>query len=168
VPGKRTRSSPTKPDLYLDFVRTVHLAGLGLDRADMCLKRDLLASARSGDENTNNELTADHKILLHEDDRFIIEGNYKLFIKTASDVSVVEIGCSFSALFETTSRADPEFIKRFADNEARLVFWPYLRHFISDSTYRMSINPITIPLTSELFPVAKKIDSEQAKKRSKR
>jgi preprotein translocase subunit SecB len=61
---------------------------------------------------------------------------------------LMKIECSFSALFELQGPGTTEAAERFANTEAKLVFWPYLRHFVSDISYRMAVAPILLPLTT--------------------
>jgi preprotein translocase subunit SecB len=97
-------------------------------------------------------LNTHFSVLHHEDSSFVIGAGFELIQSKPDkkDKPVLTIAMSFSALFEEASKNDGDWINRFSQGEARLIFWPYLRYFVSDMTSRMSINPIVIPLTSQL------------------
>jgi preprotein translocase subunit SecB len=78
----------------------------------------------------------------------IVEYTVSVVGNSASEV--VNISCKYSAQFSLENETDQACIKRFSENEVQLVFWPYLRHFVSDCTYRMGIYPLVLPLTSEI------------------
>jgi preprotein translocase subunit SecB len=90
-------------------------------------------------------------VLFHDDDYFVVGFDFELIQRPInSDVKIVTINATFSGRFDLTAKASEEYIRAFANLEARLIFFPYVRHFVSDLTYRMSIDPIVLPMTSEL------------------
>jgi preprotein translocase subunit SecB len=64
--------------------------------------------------------------------------------------SVLTIECVFRGHFHVQGKAVRELAQRFTDSELELVVWPYFRQFVSDTTARMSIPPITLPLSTEV------------------
>jgi hypothetical protein len=146
----KSRSSLTKPDQYLGFIKTVHLSGLGIDEANFKIDRDAWASFAPKTGKTAAEISGRHEVVNRRSKSFVVLAHYRVSIKAESGLELAELSCTYSALFSLDKQAEPEFVARFANDEARLVFWPYLRHFISDSTYRMSITPLQLPLTTEM------------------
>jgi preprotein translocase subunit SecB len=111
-----------------------------------------LAEALAANDASAIKLDANFGIVAHTKDRLISEATFKLIQvrKSDEDSRLISIECSFSASFFLGSPADEQVVTRFANREAKLVFWPYLRHFIADMSYRMAINHILVPLTTTL------------------
>jgi preprotein translocase subunit SecB len=144
---------------YIKFLRSIKLDALGLDKSQVYIDREKLSDAlgNSEQEPLGISLRAGHKLISKTASNFIIQANYKLQLTATLDsIEVGEISCVFSASFLSEASCSSECYSRFARIEARLVFWPYIRHFINDITYRMSIPPILLPLTSEFDSMAEK------------
>lgn len=151
MPRKKPQShTPIKPDAYLSFVQSIKLQGVGLDNASVDINRIALAQAVAAKHNILINMDANFTVLNRADDSFITSARFDITEHVeGSNEKLVRISCSFSALFNLSTKARADFTDRFARSEAKLVFWPYLRHFVADISYRMSITPILIPLTSE-------------------
>jgi hypothetical protein len=146
---KSIKKTESTRDGYLDFLRHAALQGIGLDNATMSVDRNALAEATARGETLPVNLDAKFSVGLLTDDRIIVNAEFVLKNSRKDDsgeVISLMIACSFSALFNLGSPCDGESANHFANAEAKLIFWPYLRHFVSDTTYRMAISPITIPL----------------------
>lgn len=152
MPKTTSRPSPTaKAKRYLEFIGAVHLSGLGMDQASFSIDRDAYASSSSSaGERVTAEITGHHEVANRRPNSFVVIGRYEVTTKAPNGAVLVNLDCTYSALFSLDNEAEDGFVERFAQDEARLVFWPYLRHFIADSTYRMSISPLRLPLTSEM------------------
>jgi len=146
----KKRTSKSKGDRYLGFLKTVHLSRLGMDGANFRIDRAELLAGFPESGGAKVDIAGRQEVLNLGGGSFDVLGHFRMSAKGHSDSEFVEITCTLSARFTLDSEAEPEFVERFARNEARLVFWPYLRHFISDCTYRMAIPPFQLPLTSEL------------------
>ena len=146
----KRQPSQTKGDKYLEFLQTVHLSSLGMDGANFKIDRSALSDSFAQSEKAVAQITGRHEILNPRPNSFGVLGHYKVSVKGSSGSEVFDLTCTYNAQFSIDKEAEREFIERFARNEVRLVFWPYLRHFIADSTYRMSIPPLQLPLTSEI------------------
>lgn len=158
--GKISRmSTKTTSKKYGGFLRAIHLAGLGLDRASVEIDRNALAEAQSQKVAVSQEMHVTLKLIHHDNHNFVVGADCELLLKTETgETGTSEIGhirCSFSALLTTEQNVDVHLAERFASGEAKLVFWPYVRQFVSDTTYKMAISPILIPLTSEPTPERK-------------
>jgi hypothetical protein len=138
--------APTHEE-YVSFLRKVALQGVGLESASAKVDRTALSEAAASDQAGELSLDASFQVLLHAPDRLVTGGTFK--VKQAPkelEVPLLEIECTFSAMFQLGEPIDQATAERFANAEAKLVFWPYLRHFIADTSYRMAINPILLPL----------------------
>jgi preprotein translocase subunit SecB len=141
---------PIKPDDYLDFLRRIKLKGVGLDSSTTSVDRSRLAEALSKKADLSVNLKVELNVIQHEIEDFVVAGIFEVVQHLASDdIPIVTIASNFSALFGLLEKTEKHFLDRFSQGEARLVFWPYLRHFVSDMCYRMSVPQILIPLTSE-------------------
>jgi preprotein translocase subunit SecB len=149
MPKARNTASPISDDHYLAFIKTIHLSGLGMDDSNCRIDRSGFANAFSEESKAPVEVSGQHEVQNSGPNSFIVLGRYKVSVKGGKGSELMQISCTYSALFSTDKKAKPALVERFAENEVRLVFWPYFRQFVSDSTFRMSINPLLLPLTSE-------------------
>lgn len=153
MPKTRNRTARTRADdSYLDFIRTVHLAGTGIDSSSFSIDREKFASETSEAGAASAQISGRHEIARQDDNSFVVLGHYEIKMKGKAGSDLGQITCTLSALFSLDAQAKREFIQRFAENEVRFVFWPNLRHYVADCTYRMGINPMLLPLTSEFSP----------------
>jgi hypothetical protein len=120
----------------------------------MSVDRNALAEAGARGEVLPVNLDAKFLVTLLTLDRLIVSAGFVLknSLKTdgGEEVHPLHIECSFSALFHLGAPCDGKSADHFANTEAKLIFWPYLRHFISDISYRMAINPLVIPLITSV------------------
>jgi hypothetical protein len=150
MPRVKSKALPTTPDPYLEFIRTVHLTGLGMDSSSFKIDRNAFAAAFPSPDKVAAEISARHELADLKENLLVIVGHYKVSVKGTNGVETADISCTLSALFSLDKKAEQAHVERFMNAEVRLVFWPYLRHFVSDSTYRMAIFPLILPLTSEV------------------
>jgi hypothetical protein len=153
IPAEGQGRTVTPPEVHprIKFIRSVKFAGLGLDRCEARIDRLNLSVSREEDSKLEHTIDLKIYVLEHEDDHFIVGVDFELIQKTTqADAKIVTINASFSGRFDLSEKASEENVRSFADLEAALIFFPYVRHFVSDLTYRMSIEPIVLPMTSEL------------------
>jgi len=150
VPKKGSQASLTSAERYLEFIKSVHLTGIGMDGASFTIDREAFAASFPPPQKPSATISGRHSLANIKPDSFVAIVEYTISVIGNSGSEVVNISCKYSALFSLGKQTDQACIKRFAENEVQLVFWPYLRHFVSDCTYRMAIFPLVLPLTSEL------------------
>jgi hypothetical protein len=132
------------------FVKSIKFGGIGLDKSTVAVDRNLLAKAQETKAKLEIEVTIGQFVLTHTKDFFVIGANFDLCQRAkGTEENVVSIAATFSAKFNLTKAAEPDLVNAFAALEARLIFFPYLRHYVSDISYRMAIDPIVLPMTSE-------------------
>jgi hypothetical protein len=142
---------PVAANSRIEFIKSAKFFGIGLDQATSSVNRLLLAQAREAESPLEIELTINQSVLEHENDYFVVAANFELTQRSkGSDEKIVSLAATFSAKFNLTKPANKELVDGFAALEARLIFFPYLRHFVSDMSYRMAIDIIVLPMTSEL------------------
>lgn len=161
MPTKKTAlAKPTPSDVAetskqvhprVQFIRSVKFAGLGLDSVSAKTDRNAVASAKQAEKSLFNDVTINQSLLAFDEDHFIVRAVLKVVQHVeGSPKPLVQIEAAFTAKFNLASPFDKSFVEAFAQVEARLVFFPYMRHLVSDITYRMSVDPIVLPLSSEL------------------
>lgn len=135
----------------IDFIKSIKFGGIGLDKSAASVDRTLLTQAKDREKDLEVEITMKQSVLAHEENYFVIASDFDLTQRAkGSDKKIVSIAATFSARFDLTKPASEELVRGFAGLEARLIFFPYLRHFVSDTSHRMSIDTIVLPMTSEL------------------
>ena len=147
---KRNQASPTNADKYLEFIKSVHLSGIGMNSASFTVDREAFATSFPPPQKPMATISSRHHLANLKPDSFSVIVEYTVSVTGNARLEVVNISCKYSALFSLEKEADRACVDRFVGNEVQLVFWPYLRHFVSDCTYRMAIFPLVLPLTSEL------------------
>lgn len=141
MPKKR----PTKTgiDAYKEFLENVELYAIGLDSLSADLRRSLYGSA----PNFVNKIKSSFSVSEFDLDHFDLTAEFFLNVEDDSSNSLLEIKAVYSAHFHPKSGDFKQAqVERFAEAEARLIFWPYFRQIVSDLTGRMHIRPLTIPL----------------------
>ena len=172
IPGKMAKKLITKTgteDRYKRFLNQVNLYALGLDSMSADIKREAytIAHAESASQVIRS-IESKFELIEFTQEHFDVRARFCLRVKLEGSASVGlpqpppvpgsvalsaddELLCirtSFIAHFHCKkSIAGKSHAGRFAESEARLIFWPYFRQAVSDITARMSIRPITVPLT---------------------
>jgi hypothetical protein len=153
---------------YKRFLSHVNLYALGLDSVSADIKREAytIAHAEASSE-IFRLIESNFNLIEFTREHFDVQAKFNLRVrlKYASSTNlpapspvVAEvkkdgedllcIQTSFTAHFHCKkSVAGKSHAERFANSEARLIFWPYFRQTVSDLTARMSIRPITVPLS---------------------
>jgi len=147
---KVTKKTHTQTDEYVSFIKSIQLVALGMDKADMFVDRKSMMSGIASERKTTVHLEGHHDIIKQGDQSFVVVYEFKTIIKYDDDIIYSSITCTFSALFNLDAMVNDNLIKKFSENEVRLIFWPYYRQFVSDSTYRMAINPVVLPISTNL------------------
>jgi preprotein translocase subunit SecB len=146
-----TKKKSTKPGTeteYETFLKRIEIYALGLDSISAELKREAygVAHADSATEVTR-EIKSSFKLIEADEDHFDVGAAFTLRISQKNEELLV-IRVSYTAHFHTKKTSPIEkYAGRFAELEARLIFWPYFRQAVSDITARMYIRPVTIPMT---------------------
>jgi hypothetical protein len=162
-------NSLTKPDKYVRFVSGLKLMGIGLDSASVSVDRANLVHRTAGKPSATLNFDGEFATIEIGDDVLRTEGKFSLrSVEEGTEKELVKISCAFSAMFKSDVKPTTELADRFANSESKLVFWPYLRHFVADTSYRMAITPILLPLTSEFETTAphESVPAKVAKKKA--
>lgn len=135
------------------FSSKVELFTLGLKSCECALDRNAYAKMRrAGPENALRLIASRTFIdaVLDETDAFDGGIKYELAVKERGEkVSALTIECVFLAHFHGPSKPKKEKIEFFLKTYMPIISWPYFRQFVSDTTARMAIAPITLPLIGQ-------------------
>jgi preprotein translocase subunit SecB len=78
---------------------------------------------------------------------FDTTSTFRLTVRGArKEKALLTIECTLVSHFHTHGKVAADLAKRFAESDLELIIFPYFRQFVFDSTARMSIPPITVPL----------------------
>jgi preprotein translocase subunit SecB len=134
---------------YKIFLKGVELFALGMDSIDAKLDREQYHIAHSK-KTVKIDKTIENSFTLVEfsRDHFDVAANFIFTMQVESDSPFLRIAVNFEAHFHwKDGEPEKQHVERFAEGEARLIFWPYFRQAVSDITSRMYIRQVTIPLT---------------------
>ena len=134
---------------YKKFLNQIDLYALGLDSISADIKREPYAAAHA-DESSEivREIKSHFKLIEFGEGYFDVSASFTLRIKIRDEEDLLFIRASFTAHFHSRDLPQiEEHANRFAQSEARLIFWPYFRQLVADTTARMHIRPITIPIS---------------------
>jgi preprotein translocase subunit SecB len=134
---------------YSEFLAKIEPVNLGLDSAQCSLDRPNYWKRPKAE--TRRVLSSKYTVVQLEKDFFDIDAEFSLSVQWPAEsgriTEALKIECVFTGHFHTSREEVPaDLVERFAETEAWLVFWPFFRQFVSDTTARMAIQPILIPL----------------------
>ena len=152
---------------YKRFLSHINLYALGLDSVSADIKREAYTIAHADASSEISRLIeSSFELIEFSREHFDVQAKFNLRVRLRNasktslpppvpvvaeakkDEDLLCIQTSFTAHFHCRkSIAGESHAERFANSEARLVFWPYFRQAVSDLTSRMSIRPITVPLS---------------------
>ena len=147
---KKIVSSAGKKTSYDDFLKSVKLYAVVLEEMNAKLERKTYWKHIKDEGELKRTIGANYVVEDLANDHFDIIAAYDLTIQhDPSTTDLLAIKCVFSAHFHAAPDCSTELADKFANSEAKLIFWPYLRTFVSDMTGRLHIPPITVPITLE-------------------
>jgi preprotein translocase subunit SecB len=134
---------------YESFLKSVKLYTIALDDVTASLRRDVYWQIAEGKKRFVRTIDSSYEPQGYDGDNFNVVGRLEAEITNEKgDVAVLRINCQYTAHFHA-SGATMKTTTRFAKSEAKIIIWPYFRQLVSDLTARMSIPPVTIPISLE-------------------
>lgn len=145
----KTRTTELE-DTYEDFLRNLRLINLAL--MDASCKLDLQAYVTILEKKkTAKKLKADYAISEINEKYFSAKAKLKATIQDEKEELLgVCIYCEYEVHFHCKRPVNNEFASRFVDSGLRLIIWPYFRELVFDLSGKMSIPPITLPLSTDV------------------
>lgn len=148
---KLTKSgTPSPPKSVVD---KLDLIAIGLDSLNASLDRSNYATAYGSDnKRITKRIESSYHVSDYSEEHFDITGT--LYLRVEADgfgEPILSVDIVVTAHFHPTgvkSTPPREEAEEFAKAEARLIFWPYFRQLVSDTTSRMHVRTITLPLAA--------------------
>ena len=144
-----TKTGNTKKETYQQFLANVGLFSIALDSISANLDREAYWNVREKDSpSIANNVASKYVLTNFEKDHFDVMAIFTFQMKEGEGKPFLNIEMRYFAHFHPKSGTfDKKFSEKFAQSEARLIFWPYFRQATFDMTARMNIPPITLPLS---------------------
>jgi hypothetical protein len=149
---KRKSTQVLKPadSAYEDFLRSVKPVALGLVECSSRVDREALGRLTIKKDNSVRIISTEYKLAAAEAGYFDATGKFSLAIAEGTkSAPALTIQCTYETHFHCRAPVQKNLAERFTASELRLVLWPYFRELVFDLSGKMSIPPITIPLTTE-------------------
>ena len=151
MPKKITQASKSADLTYELFLKSVKPIGLGLIESSSKLNRGAYVRVRNQKNGGASTISTEYKLLAADSDYFDATGKFSLVVaQKRNSTPALRIECTFETHFHCKAPAQKDLADRFTASELRLVLWPYFREFVFDLCGKMSIPPITIPLTTNV------------------
>lgn len=141
--------TPADDSSYEGFLTTVRPVSMDLSSCAASLNRALYWKMReSKPRKGRRDMLSRYRINHVGPNYFDVEGEFTIEI-TEPDTSerALKIDVSFLCHLHAERPVSAEHAERFANSEFRVVIWPYFRQFVSDTTARMGIPPLVIPVS---------------------
>ena len=132
-----------KADTYTEFVRSLELIIIALTSSSTRIRRDEYFEEKKRDLSV--AMTLKPKRLSRDHFDLQAEATVKLTRKRSD--CLFDLSVTYELHFHAKPPVDAKLVRRFADSDAHLVLWPYLREYVSDVSARMYIPPILLPLS---------------------
>ena len=151
MPTRKIRNSSPGIAVYKDFLSSVKPIGIGLKESSSRLDRKVLFALRKVKDSAIRTIQADYELIEigEKQGYFEATGAFALSVADAkSGNAALSITCTYMVHFHCATPVDRKLAERFAGSELRLVLWPFFREFVFNMCGKMSIPPITIPLST--------------------
>ncbi len=134
---------------YEKFLAQVQPFSVDLTSSSASLDRRIFWKLREGKKHTpTQELMARYGVEHIAGELFDVRAEFKVTIfEPGTKKRVLLVQCVFDAHFHAEKPINKEYVARFAESEFRVVVWPYVRQFVSDTTARMGIPPLFLPIS---------------------
>ena len=132
---------------YAKFLASVAPAMMGMNSSTCLLDRDLYWDAPN---TARRAVSSKYTLTDIGPDYFDIHATFSVALEWSNSDGVsiqpFKIECVFFGHFHADAPIDRDNAKKFAATESWLLFWPFFRQFIADTTARMAIPPVIVPL----------------------
>jgi len=147
APKKTTKAGTGTAHAPKSLVDKLDIFAIALDSLRTSLDRAEYWNANGeGEPSTMRRIRSEYKVTEFDKGHIDIEATlYLRVIAEGREDALLSIDATYSAHFHPKSPVSRKEAEEFAAGEARLVFWPYFRQIVADTTARMHIPPLTIP-----------------------
>jgi hypothetical protein len=144
APKKTTKAGAHAPKSLVD---KLDIFAIALDSLRASLDRAEFWSVNGeGESSTRRRIRSEYKVTDFDEGHLDIEATFHFRVTAEGrEDALLSIDATYSAHFHPKSPVSRKEADEFAAGEARLIFWPYFRQIVSDTTARMHIPPVTLP-----------------------
>jgi hypothetical protein len=129
------------PKEYKEKLGSVDLKSICLDSFSAVVNRDKLGSSMKTTINDKR------KYEIKENGDVVFLHSFELINTTKSKKDYgIKISCSYSLCFRSKLELSSAFWDIFLAVNLHINTWPYFREFVQNTTQRMSVYPLTLPL----------------------
>jgi len=133
---KKYKLSPKEYSAILNKldIGEIHLVknSAKVDRAKLGEKNKISINDKAKFEQTSKDIATIHH-------------TYKLLATNNGD-EFLKIEATFCVILRDASEASKDFFEIYKDMSLPMTTWPFFREFVNNTTARMGIQPLTIPL----------------------
>lgn len=132
------------------LVDRLSLFAIGLDSLNAKLDRNNYAAAHAKDgKQVTRRFESKYAVTNYGKKHFDITGVLLLRLEAAGfNDPILSLDVVITGHFHPKAALSRPEAQKFAGAEARLIFWPFFRQVVVDTTARMHIGTITLPLLS--------------------
>jgi preprotein translocase subunit SecB len=148
MPQNKTSNSRTL-NQYETFLRSVQLVAMGLTRSATELDRVEYARLHREKEGGQVRFDADYHLEDVGKEYFEVTAIFRLVVEDPkTEKAALRVEAKYGAHLHARSPVDKKLAEQFTHSDLRIILWPFFRQFVFDATGRMSITPITIPIST--------------------
>jgi preprotein translocase subunit SecB len=139
----RKHVKPNTGEVYSRFLRSLRVVGIALIDSRFFVDRQRYFEDEA--ERIFSDLVCD----VSEVKGTHFELKAKMHLRsghTKSQQGSLLLDATYLLHFHTQGKAVHDLVKKFAEGEARIVIWPYLREYVTSMCGRGHIPPITLPM----------------------
>lgn len=142
-------TKPGMPSSSKSLVDKVDLFAIGLDSMNANLDRANYAIAYGEDnKRITRHIESGYRVSDYSEEHFDITGTLFLRIEANGFKDpILSLDVAVTGHFHPKTKLSRQEAESFALSDARLIIWPYFRQIVSDTTSRMHIGTITLPLS---------------------
>ncbi|MGB7589796.1 MAG: hypothetical protein WCD04_06215 [Terriglobia bacterium] len=132
-----------KTDRYTDFVQSLDLIIIALRSSSARIRREEYFE----DDKCDLSVAVALKPAGFSRDHIDLQAKATVKLTSKRSGCLFELSVTYELHFHTKHPPDAKLVRRFADSDAHVVLWPYLREYVSDVSARMYVPPIILPLS---------------------
>lgn len=150
MPTKKSTRRGTLPSTTKPLVDQVELFAIGVDSLNAKVDRTNYSDAYAEDnKEILRRIDSTCRVSDYSPEHFDIAASLYLRVEAKGFKDpILFIDTTISGHFHPKTTLSREDAEKFAAGEARLIFWPYFRQLVSDTTARMHVATITLPLAA--------------------
>lgn len=135
---------------YQQFLRALDFVGMGLKTSSCRIDRSAYFRLRDKKKISRRRIITNYEVTDLTRDFFDVTATFRLVLEEReTGASPLAIEVTYQTHFHGKPPINEGFARRFAGAEFPLLVWPFFRQYVHDTAGRMSIPPITVPLSTK-------------------